>query len=97
LLDKGPWEAVFSLMSRRLSTFLGFFFVLLALVGGPGFGLWLILEGDIIQFLKELKAKLPGWGWLALKIGLSAMVGVMLTVFFFALAFLSFYAGRRRA
>jgi hypothetical protein len=57
---------------------LGYFVIILGVLGGPVLGWWLIFEGDIIAIIHEVKMGLPGWAWVALKYGLSIAVALML-------------------
>ncbi|MBI4822688.1 MAG: hypothetical protein HY805_00430 [Nitrospirae bacterium] len=69
-------------MSRDIKTLLGFTIILIGFLLGIGATWWLLSKGDIVQILHDLKAMLPGWGWLALKVSLSVVVGVLLILLF---------------
>jgi hypothetical protein len=55
---------------------IGYFLILFGVFGAPVLGYWLIFHGDIIQTIHQLKMSLPGWGWTALKYGLSLAAAI---------------------
>jgi len=83
-------------MSRRdLRTLIGFAIILVGLLLGGGIIWWLLSKGDIIEILHDLKAMLPWWGWLALKVSLSVIAGVLLILLFIAAGVMVFGMGNR--
>jgi hypothetical protein len=72
-------------MSRDLRTVLGFLIIFSGIIGGLWLGWWFIFRGDIIEILHRVKMGLPGWGWWALKVGISAAFGGLFLLVFIAL------------
>lgn len=77
-------------------TIIGFLTVITGLAGGLRFGWWLGTEGDIVEIIHRAKMGLPDWGWMALKVVLSAFSGAAAIVFFVAVAIAIFAKGRRK-
>jgi len=78
------------LTKRDIKTISGFLFILIGIIGGIWVGWWLATEGDIIEIIHRAKLALPGWAWLALKVGLSATIGIILLIFCIFIAALIF-------
>lgn len=77
-------------MYRDLRTIIGFLIILTGVIGGVWLGWWLSTEGNIIEILRRAKMLLPSWGWLALKVGLSSMLGGFFMLIFIILAVIVF-------
>jgi hypothetical protein len=78
-----------------IRTIVGFTLILGGIIGGIGFGWWLIFVGDIIQILHSIKMSLPGWVWLLLKIGLSGILALLFIALFVLLAFAVLSGGQK--
>ena len=84
-------------MPYQMRTVAGFLLIITGLAGSLMFGWWLGTEGDIIEIIHQAKMSLPGWAWMAMKIGLSAGSAILLISLIFAAAVAVFAAGGRRA
>lgn len=82
-------------MSRDTRTIIGFLLILIGVIGCGWLSWWLCTEGDIIEIIHRAKIALPGWVWLALKVGLSAMFGGLFILLFIILAIIVF-SGKER-
>jgi len=78
--------ARFGEISYRTRTVLGFFLMVVSIIGGVWLGWWLITEGDIVEFIHQFKMALPDWAWTVMKISLSAASGLIFLAFLVALA-----------
>lgn len=76
-------EAMVRRLKRKIRYHIGttgYFLILIGVFGAPVLGYWLIFHGDIIETIHQLKMSLPGWGWVALKYGLSFMAAIAFMV-----------------
>jgi dolichol-phosphate mannosyltransferase len=76
-------------------TAIGFLTLIAGTAGSLSLGWWLGTEGDVIEIIHNFKMSLPGWAWLVLKVGLSAVSAVLVIGLFFTLA-ITVFAGRER-
>ena len=56
---------------------LGYFVIILRLIGSPLVGWWLIFEGDILTVIHDLKMGLPAWAWITIKYTISLALTFM--------------------
>jgi hypothetical protein len=80
----------------NVRTIAGFLLLIAGAVSGMWLGWWFSTEGDIIEIIHQFKMSLPGWAWLAMKIGLSAVSAVLFMALIFAAAIAIFAAGGRK-
>jgi hypothetical protein len=80
----------------NLRTAIGFLLITVGVAGSLYFGWWLIFRGDIIETIHTLKMSLPGWVWVALKFGLSALSALLFLSLFVILAMIIFAGGRKK-
>jgi hypothetical protein len=64
-------------LEYHVRTVLGFLIIIGGIAGGVWLGWWLCFRGDIIEILHGIKMGFPGWVWLALRLGLSGMFGLL--------------------
>jgi hypothetical protein len=81
-------------VTYHIRTILGFAAVLAGTVGSLRLGWWLGTEGDIIELIHNFKMGLPGWAWLVMKVGLSALSAVVAIGLILTLA-IAVFAGRK--
>jgi hypothetical protein len=75
---------------------LGYFVILLGVIGAPVVGLWLIIRGDIIEIIHNLKMGLPSWAWVALEYSLSFVFALALMGFMVLTGMLMLHWGSRK-
>jgi dolichol-phosphate mannosyltransferase len=83
-------------VSYHVRTALGSLIVILGFTGSFWLGWWLGTEGDIVEIIHRLKMDLPGWAWLVMKIGLSAVSSGLVITLLFAFAIAVFAIGGRK-
>ena len=83
-------------MRYNFRTIIGFLLVITGVAGGLWLAWWLGTERDIIEIIHEFKMGLPEWAWVTMKVGLSAVFGLLFLAFLAALAVAVFAWGRRR-
>ena len=77
-------------------TVVGFLLMISGAVGCLWLGWWLGTEGDIVEIIHQFKMSLPGWAWLAMKIGLSVVSAVVFVALVLTAAIAVFAAGGRK-
>jgi hypothetical protein len=90
-----PGNKTFGGVTYHIRTIIGFLSVIVGTAGSLRIGWWLSSEGDVIELLHNFKMGLPGWAWLVMKVGLSAVSAVFAIALFLALA-ISVFAGKRK-
>lgn len=80
----------------NVRTVTGFLAVITGVAGSMDLGWWLGTEGDIVEIIHRAKMGLPGWAWLVMKIGLSAVSGAIAVIFFLMLGIAVFSGGRQK-
>lgn len=95
LFGTGRLTAV-SDIKYNFRTVIGFLSIITGIVGSLRLGWWLGTEGDIVEIIHRAKMGLPGWAWLAMKIGLSAVSAGLVVALLFAVAIAVFAVGGRK-
>jgi dolichol-phosphate mannosyltransferase len=80
----------------HIRTIAGVVLLAAGLVSGIRLGWWLGSEGDIIEIIHRAKMGLPGWAWIAMKAGLSALSAILFIVLSLGVAIAVFAGGRRK-
>jgi len=89
-----PGNKMFGGVTYHIRTIIGFLTVIAGSAGSLWLGWWLNSEGDVIELLHNFKMGLPGWAWLVMKVGLSAVSAVLVVALFLALA-IAVFAGKK--
>jgi hypothetical protein len=80
----------------HVRTVLGFLIIIGGIGGGLWLGWWLCFRGDIIEIIHSIKMSFPGWMWLALRIGLSGVFGLLFVLVFLVLGMMVLGGVRRK-
>lgn len=83
-------------LEYHIRTVIGLLSAITGMAGGLRLGWWLSTEGDIVEIIHRAKMGLPGWAWVALKIGLSTASALIFLALLFILAIAVFASGRRK-
>jgi hypothetical protein len=80
----------------NVRTFVGLLLIVGGVICGIWLAWWLSFEGDVISLIHTMKLALPGWAWIVLKFGLSAVAGIAFLSVFILLAVIVFSGGGRK-
>jgi len=80
----------------HIRTVVGVLSAAVGLAGSLRMGWWLGTEGDIIEIIHQAKMSLPGWAWMVMKVGLSAVSAALAIALFVTLAIAIFAIGGRK-
>jgi len=89
-----PGNKMLGGFAYHIRTVIGSLSVIAGTIGCLRLGWWLGTEGDVIEIIHNFKMGLPGWAWLMMKVGLSAVSAVLVIGLFFALA-IGVFAGKK--
>jgi dolichol-phosphate mannosyltransferase len=88
----GLGKGMFGGVTYHIKTIIGVISIIGGTLGSLQLGWWLGTEGDVIEIIHNFKMGRPGWAWLVMKIGLSAVSAVLVIALFFTLAIAVFAA-----